>query len=655
MAGLLALIAGAGVSSEWNSWILFTHARDFGIEDPQFDTDIGFYVFRLPFLTFLVGWLFAALLIVLIVTAVAHYLNGGIRMSSPRNRVTPQVKAHLSVLLGLLALVKAVGYWLQRYELTASTRGFVDGAGYTDVNAQLPGHQPAAADHGGELRALHHQHLAPRAGRCRSSASACGRSSRWSPARSTRSSCSACRWSRTSPRRSSRTSPATSRPPRRRWGSSDVEVTPFELETDPDAIDLAGNADTDQQHPDLGPERPHPRAAPSRSSRASATTTPSTTSTSTATSSTASPPRWCSRCATSTPPASRGRRWAAEHLTYTHGYGAIVAPANEKESSGEPAFVAEDIPYRTSADELELTQPAVYFGEDLGGYVVVGSKQRELNFEDEDETKYTTYEGEDGVALDNVVKKAAFALRFGDVNPLISDQLTGSSQVLYIRDIRERVSALAPFLDLDADPYPVIHDGRIVWIVDAYTTTSRYPYAQRVETGQLPDESGLDHTFNYVRNSVKAVVDAYDGTVDFYVMPVDDPIIEAYRDAFPGLFKDFEEMPEDLQAHLRYPEDLFRIQTNSWAKYHVDRGRQLLPGQRLLGRRPRPRHRHGHPRRDDARAPRPRPRRGLDARQPHGPDRPVLPVHQAARRRPRRSSCSSGRSCPSGPTTTASS
>ena len=223
-------------------------------------------------------------------------------------------------------------------------------------------------------------------------------------------------------------------------------------------------------------------------------------------------------------------------------------------------------------------QPAVYFGEELGGYVVVGSKQRELNFEDEDETKYTTYEGEDGVALDNIIKKAAFALRFGDVNPLISDQLTGSSRVLYIRDIRERVSALAPFLDLDADPYPVIHDGRIVWIVDAYTTTSRYPYAQRVETGQLPDESGLDHTFNYVRNSVKAVVDAYDGTVDFYVMPVEDPIIDAYRDAFPGLFKDFEEMPEDLQAHLRYPEDLFRLQSNSWAKYHVTEADSFYQG-----------------------------------------------------------------------------
>ena len=346
------------------------------------------------------------------------------------------------------------------------------------------------------------------------------------------------------------------------------------------------------------------------------------------------------------------KTWAAEHLTYTHGYGAIVAPANEKESSGEPAFVAEDIPYRTSAEELELSQPAVYFGEELGGYVVVGSKQRELNFEDEDETQYTTYEGEDGVPLDNIIKKAAFALRFGDVNPLISDQLTGSSRVLYIRDIRERVSALAPFLDLDADPYPVIHDGRIVWIVDAYTTTSRYPYAQRVETGQLPDESGLDHTFNYVRNSVKAVVDAYDGTVDFYVMPVEDPIIEAYRDAFPRLFKDFEEMPEDLQAHLRYPEDLFRIQSNSWARYHVDEADSFYQGNDFW---------------DVALDPGTGGTRGGTAPARRAPPRPTPPL-RAARAgstrttcspscpvRPRPSSCSSGRSCRSARTTTASS
>jgi uncharacterized membrane protein (UPF0182 family) len=576
VSGLLALIAGAGVSSEWNSWILFTHAKDFGIDDPQFDTDIGFYVFRLPFLTFLVGWLFAAILIVLIVTTVAHYLNGGIRMSSARNRVTPQVKAHLSVLLGLLALVKAVGYWLQRYELTASTRGFVDGAGYTDVNAQLPainllllimvasfllfiiniwrrgwtlpilgvGLWALIAVVAGAIYPQFVQRV------------------------------------QVEPNEPEREEPYIARnieATTAAMGLGDVEVTPFELETDPEAIDLAGNADTirnirvwDPSQNVLG--RTFPQLQRIRDYYAI---------------NEVDVDRYplngeLTQVVLSVRDLYKDgiprKSWAAQHLTYTHGYGAIVAPANEARSSGEPAFVAEDIPYQATADELELTQPAVYFGEDLSGYVAVGSKQRELNFEDEDETRYTTYEGEDGVALDNIIKKAAFALRFGDVNPLISDQLTASSRILYIRDIRERVQALAPFLDLDADPYPVLHEGRIVWILDAYTTTSRYPYAQRVETGQLPPDSGLDHTFNYVRNSVKAVVDAYDGTVDFYVMPVEDPIIEAYRDAFPRLFKDLDDMPDDLRAHLRYPEDLFRLQTNSWAKYHVTEASSFYQG-----------------------------------------------------------------------------
>ena len=567
ISGLLALIAGAGVSSEWNSWLLFTHARDFGIEDPQFKTDIGFYVFRLPFLSFLVGWLFAALLIVLIVTAVAHYLNGGIRMSAPHTRVTPQVKAHLSVLLGLLALVKAVGYWLQRYELTTSTRGFVDGAGYTDVNAQLPAIQvlmwimvaafvlfivniwrrgwalPIIGIMSWALVAVIAGAIYPQVIQ-----------------RVTVEPNEPAKEEEYIGRNIDATTAA--------MGLSDIEVTPFDLETDRDAIDLAANADTVQNiriwdpaptilgstFQQLQAVRDYYRVNNVDVDRYQLDGEPTQVVLSVRDLNSDDLPR---------------KTWAARHLTYTHGYGAVVAPADEKDTSGEPAFVAQDIPYRTETEELQLTQPAVYFGERLDGYVVVDSKQRELSFEDEDETKYTTYEGEDGVALDNVVKKAAFALRFGDVNPLISNQLTSRSKVLYIRDIRERVSALAPFLDLDADPYPVINDGRIVWILDAYTTTSRYPYAQRVDTGQLAGDSDLDHSFNYIRNSVKVVVDAYDGTVDFYVMPVEDPIIEAYRDAFPGMFKDLDEMPEALQAHLRYPEDLFRLQTTAWGKYHV--------------------------------------------------------------------------------------
>ncbi len=569
VSALLALIAGAGVSSEWNSWLLFTHSRDFGIEDPQFGTDLGFYVFRLPFLSFLAGWLFAALLIVLIVTTVAHYLNGGIRMSAQHNRVTPQVKAHLSVLLGLLALVKAGGYWLQRFDLTVSARGFVDGAGYTDVKAQLP--------------AINLLLLISIASFVLFIINIWRRG--W-----TLPILGVGLWALVAivagaiyPQFVQRVQVTPNEPEKERpyiernieatqaamgLGSVDVEEVPFDLETNKDNIDLTANeasikniriwdpspAVLGKTFPQLQRVRDYYRINDVDVDRYELNGTPTQVVLSVRDLNTANVPR---------------DTWAAKHLTYTHGYGMIVAPANAKEASGEPHFVAKDVPYVSEVDELQLTQPAVYFGEGLSRYVVTGSKQQELSFQEDEGTQYAPYGGRDGVRLDNPLRRAAFALRFGDVNPLISDQLTGESKILYIRDIKERVSALAPFLHYDADPYPVISDGRIKWIVDAYTTTNRYPYGETAETGVLADGSGLDHDFNYVRNSVKAVVDAYDGTVDFYVMPIDDPIIEAYRDAFPDLFTDFEEMPDDLKDHLRYPEDLFRVQTTMWSRYHV--------------------------------------------------------------------------------------
>jgi uncharacterized membrane protein (UPF0182 family) len=352
-------------------------------------------------------------------------------------------------------------------------------------------------------------------------------------------------------------------------GEDDIEITPFELNTDKEAIDLVDNAASvsniriwdpspavlGKTFPQLQRVKDYYRVNDVDVDRYEIDGATTQVVLSVRDLNTSGVPR---------------TSWAARHLTYTHGYGAIVAPANAKEPSGEPSFVARDIPYSTDAESLELTQPAVYFGEELSRYVITGSKQRELNYQDDESTQYSAYDGADGVRLSSFLRRAAFALRFGDGNPLISDQITSGSKILMIRDIRERVATIAPFLHYDADPYPVISDGRIKWIVDAYTTTNRYPYGERANTDQLPAGSGLEHDFNYVRNSVKAVVDAYDGRVDFYVMPVDDPIIEAYRKAFPELFTDFREMPLDLQEHLRYPEDLFRVQTNMWSRYHVD-------------------------------------------------------------------------------------
>jgi uncharacterized membrane protein (UPF0182 family) len=567
---LLAIIAGSGVSSEWDSWVLFTNGGDFGIEDPQFHNDIGFYVFRLPFLSFVVDWLFASLLIVIIVTTVAHYLNGGIRVQPPAPRVTPQVKAHLSVLLAALALVKAADYWLQRFELTVSSRGVVDGATYTDVQAQLP--------------ALNLLVLISLAAAVLFVANIFRRG--W-----TLPVLAVGLWVfvavvvggiypqyvqrfRVQPNESAKERPYIERnieATRAALNLSEVRTERFAPKNDPAEVSLAGAEptirnirlwdpaarlsgqtfeqlerirnyyginDIDVDRYEVGGQLTQFNIGARTINRAGVP----------------------------------GDSWENDHIAYTHGYGVVLAPSNASQGT-EPDFLVGNVPPEIdpslAESGLSLEQPGIYFGEDLDGYVVVGADREEIDFQDEDSTQLTTYSGKDGVPADSLVRRVAFALRFGDLNPLISDFMTDESKVVYKRDVVDRVHSLAPFLDADADPYPAVVEGQVTWIVDLYTTTSRYPYAQQADTDQLTQGSGLDHDLNYVRNSVKATVDAYDGTVTLYVMDDDDPIIAAYEDAFPDLFTPGDEMSEALRAHLRYPEDLFRIQTAAYARYHL--------------------------------------------------------------------------------------
>jgi uncharacterized membrane protein (UPF0182 family) len=570
VAGVLALIAGSGVSAEWNSWLLFTNGGDFGVTDQQFGRDVGFYVFRLPFLSFVVDWLFASLLIVIIVTTVAHYLNGGIRVQPPSPRVTPQVKAHLSVLLAALALVKAADYWLQRFELTVSSRGVVDGATYTDVQAQLP--------------ALNLLVLISLAAAVLFVANIFRRG--W-----TLPVLAVGLWVfvavvvggiypqyvqrfRVQPNESAKERPYIERnieATRAALNLSEVRTERFAPKNDPAEVSLAGAEptirnirlwdpaarlsgqtfeqlerirnyyginDIDVDRYEVGGQLTQFNIGARTINRAGVP----------------------------------GDSWENDHIAYTHGYGVVLAPSNASQGT-EPEFLVGNVPPEIdpslAESGLSLDQPGIYFGEDLDGYVVVGADREEIDFQDEDSTQLTTYNGEDGVPADSLVRRVAFALRFGDLNPLISDFMTDESKVVYKRDVVDRVHSLAPFLDADADPYPAVVDGRVTWIVDLYTTTSRYPYAQQADTDQLTQGSGLDHDLNYVRNSVKATVDAYDGTVTLYVMDDDDPIIAAYEDAFPDLFTPGDEMSEALRAHLRYPEDLFRIQTAAYARYHL--------------------------------------------------------------------------------------
>jgi uncharacterized protein len=566
ICALLAIIAGSGVSSEWNSWVLFTNGGDFGIEDPQFHNDIGFYVFRLPFLSFVVDWLFASLLIVIIVTAVAHYLNGGIRVQPPSPRVTPQVKAHLSVLLAVLALVKTADYWLQRFELTTSTRGIVDGASYTDVQAQLPALNLlvlislcAAALFVVNIFRRGWTLPAVAVGLWMFVAVVAGGIYPQYVQRF-----------QVQPNESARERPYIERnieATRAALGLADVTIQRFQPQTSAADVQLAGAEPTvrnirlwdpaarlsGQTFEQLQRIRNFYNINDVDVDRYPINGQPTQVNIG---------------VRTINPDGVPGDSWEAAHLAYTHGYGVVMAPSNASEGN-EPQFVLGDIP-QNDIEGLAVQQPGIYFGEDLDGYIVVDTNRDEIDFQDaEGETQPTTYTGDDGVQANSLVRRAAFALRFGDLNPLISDFMTDNSRVVYVRDVIERVTKLAPFLHADTDPYPVVVDGKVQWIVDLYTTTSRYPYAQMADTDQVSASSGLDRRFNYVRNSVKATVDAYDGTVTFYVMDDEDPIIEAYRDAFPDLFSD-DEMPEELLAHLRYPEDLFRVQTAAYARYHLD-------------------------------------------------------------------------------------
>jgi hypothetical protein len=568
-AALFALVVGAGTSGQWQSWLLFRNAVDFGPEtDPLFGKDIGFYVFQLPFLSFAVGWLFAALVIVLLLTTVAHYLNGGIRIQVPGpERVTPQVKVHLSVLLGLLAVVRAVDYYLERFELTVSTRGTVDGATYTDVNVQLPatnllifialsaallflynirrkgwvlpaiaiGIWAIVAVVGGAILPALIQNYGVR------------------------------------PSESSREREFIARnieATRAAIGLSEVAESPFVPAFDLQEEDLAGENAQVVENIRLWDPASDAAGATYQSlqkirnfyavndvdiDRYEIDGQPTQVMVSARDLNTDGVPE----------------SWESRHLAFTHGYGVVVAPTNLKDEDGRPSFLVSDIPLDEEGPaELHIAEPGIYFGENLDGFVVTNTERRELDFQDEENQQvFTEYAGADGVNIGSTLRRFAFALRFGDPNLLFSRNLDADSRVLFERDIRERARTLAPFLDFDSDPYPVVLEGRIQWVLDAYTTSSRYPYAQRATTDGL-ENADLDERFNYVRNSVKVVIDAYDGTTTFYVIDPDDPIINAYASAFPDLFT-FDAPPPELVEHFRYPEDMFRVQSNMWGRYHL--------------------------------------------------------------------------------------
>jgi uncharacterized membrane protein (UPF0182 family) len=572
VAAFFAVVMASGVASEWRDWILFSHATKFGVKDPQFHRDIGFYVFRLPFLEFIAGWTFAALLVILIVTLVFHYLNGGIRLQTPFQRVTPQVKVHISVILALMALTKTVQYYLARFGLTLSHRGVVDGATYTDVKAQLP--------------ALNLLMLISVAAAILFIANIFRKGwvfpiiavGLWGfisivvgtiyPAVIQRFVVQPNEYAREQTY-IGRNITAT----RSAFGLDKIATQPFAYNTDlktanvqqPTNQQTLGNARLWDPVP-LGnvlaaTEEFQPFYSFSEVDVDRYTVAGKETQTVSG----------VRELDSSQLPSNT---WTNRHLVYTHGYGMDTAVANDHNGL-QPKYLLSDIPSRSPNNALPLTQPDVYFGQGLTSYSVVDSKVQEQEANGKGTASTTQYSGTGGVKVQNFARRLAFALRFGDFNLVYSGQVTTASRILYLRDIQDRVRTAAPFLQWDADPYAVNLNGKVMWVLDGYTTTNQYPYSQSINPS-VPQGSGLNTNLNYVRNSVKATVDAYNGDVHFYVVDPSDPIIRTYEKAFPDLFDKVDQMPPGLREHWRYPQDIFDAQTEQYTQYHMTNTQQFF-------------------------------------------------------------------------------
>jgi uncharacterized membrane protein (UPF0182 family) len=563
---VLSLIVGSQAIGQWNNWILFRNSTSFSATDPQFHRNVGYFVFTLPFEQFLVHWTLVALFVVLLVTLLSHYLNGGIRLQGSRPRVRPAVKAHISVILGLLALVKAVGYYLARFNLDLSNNGYVQGSGYTDVHARLPALELLI------LVSLAAAALLIYNIRRQGWALPILGVGLWFLVALTAGTIypAAVQAFKVNPAQNTLERPYIQRniqATRTAMGITDVKSTPYAATSSLTATQLSANSDTLANVRLWDPTQTQATYDKKQDIRSyyqfnslavdrykvNGVETPTVVG--------------VREINDADLPSTS---WVNTKLQYTHGYGMIVSPANTASGAGDPQFAVSEVPPTSNSGLPAVKQPSVYFGLNNTGYVVANTKQPEIDFQLTNQTNVEThYTGSGGVQLSNFFDQAMFAIRFSDINLIISNQITNDSRLMFDRGVQARVTKAAPFLSLDADPYPVLLNGRIDWVQDAYTTTDNYPYSQNVDTSSLPQGSGLNQNLNYVRNSVKVLVDAYTGKMTFYVMDPSDPIIQTYQKAFPGMFTPASKMSAALRSHLRYPEDIFTLQATTYGRYHI--------------------------------------------------------------------------------------
>ncbi len=576
ISGFFGLLLGLGASVWWQEWLLFINGTEFGSTDPIFDNDLSLYVFQLPFYSVLFGWLFQLVLVIAVVSASIHYLNGAVEFSFNR-RVQPGVKVHLSVLFASLAVLKAAGYLLNRWELLFSERGQVFGASYTDVNAQLPALNllilislVAAAILLLNLRFRGWTLPLIALGLWLGTSVLVGG---LYPTLIQRFQVVPDEVNKEEPYVAHNIEATLAA-----YGLDNIRVQPFAASPDLDRDDLEDNKGTIDNIRLWDPGVLTTTYKQLQNIKTYYDISDVDVDRYTIDGELTQVMVSARELDENNIP---GGGWVNEKLVYTHGFGPVVSPANEVTPEGQPEFLVNDIPPVTTTPDLTTTQDRIYFGDNASGaFAIVGTKQDEVDFPisaEGENVAFNNYDGEGGVDLGGIFRRLAFALRFADLDTLISGQLTADSKVLMERNIVDRVNRLAPFLYTDADPYLIITDeGRLVWLIDMYSVTENYPYSQAAPTGRLNRTASLPRGFNYIRNSVKATVDAYDGTITLYVWDPDDPLIQTQRKIFPGVFADKDQMPDDIRSHLRYPEDLFRVQSDLYTLYHITNARQFF-------------------------------------------------------------------------------
>ena len=567
---LFSVIFGAILASHWETFLRFTNAVSFGQTDPVFNKDISFYMFKLPVYTFLQGWLLGVAIVVLIGTMAMYFVNYSLR--GVAFDISTGLKVHVSLIAAAIMLVLGWGHWLDRWELLLSGNGAVFGAAYADINARKPALLVLT------IIAVASGVLMVGNAYVQGLRLMIGAAVLWVvmaillgavwPALMQQFTVSPNEFAKEAPYVArnlefTRAGFALDRVEDVFYPAEPSGVTAELIRDNPQTVnnirlwDPRPLSDVYRQIQLIRPYYDFKEADVDRytiggeyrqvllSAREVAFEKLPTDS----------------------------QTWVNQRLVYTHGIGVAMSPATDFTSEGRPEFFAKDIPTDgvipitadPSADspDVLVSNPRIYYGENTSGYVLVNTETDELDYQTEEGDLFRTkYFGEGGVSIGSFIRRVAYAWQFADVNILISGEISGDSRIQYRRLIQERIAQVAPFLRLDQDPYIVAAEGKLFWVQDAYTTSDRYPYSD-------PISDPLEESFNYMRNSIKVTVDAFDGTVTLYLWDTTDPIALTYQKIFPDLFLPKEAMPAGLQEHVRYPQDFFTYQARKYSKYHM--------------------------------------------------------------------------------------